>query len=529
MTLEIQLGEPKANASNHKIPLNLLLKGVPGTGKSLLVNNLIKQLNIASDNVLRINIHSASSNADLMQGISVTTTTEKQVQYAEKTGLVLDLINKAICLPNKLFALVLEEIQENSLNELIGDLIYLIEEDKRTDVSQLKFSDSAKKEVVYSFEDMSDLIEKTITKPINYISMPYLVSSETKIKKLIFPKNIYVFCTSNYRDDRKIIEDNLLRRFDLMELYPKYDLNGCFEPKVLKWLEQLNTNILQVMTERGEIHPDRYLIGHAVFKGVYDLDSDYFARALLKVITEFKDIREIDFATIKSILAGLYLPIDSSELQNYIELIRPLQDLAYTCILIPQNVDDTQSNQPAQDDVDSYTQFWRRLLDNNLDKDGKMGTPWENSNRDNTEINDDCTSQNIIEENQQLGYFIKFLQDGFFHGIYIKDLENVNTYQMDETHYTKLVASFNELIMQNDPDNLIELPEAFSVKFEDQPHTRDGVLKAFIIKISQANYKDIIKRESSDDIKAIWRKIKALQPIIQQLVERHFKDNQWND
>src|SRR5690606_36364945 len=53
--------------------LNILLKGVPGTGKSRLINQwIIKELDLKKanhPNVLRINVHSASSNADLMQGI----------------------------------------------------------------------------------------------------------------------------------------------------------------------------------------------------------------------------------------------------------------------------------------------------------------------------------------------------------------------------------------------------------------------------------------------------------------------------
>ena len=63
---------------NIKFPYrNILFKGVPGTGKSETIKNIITDkldMKELTDNVLRINIHSASSNSDLMQGISISTT-----------------------------------------------------------------------------------------------------------------------------------------------------------------------------------------------------------------------------------------------------------------------------------------------------------------------------------------------------------------------------------------------------------------------------------------------------------------------
>jgi hypothetical protein len=106
---------------------NILFKGVPGTGKSRAIDNIIKdELNIKNKkkNILRINIHSASSNSDLMQGIGISTSENGSIKYSEKQGLILDIIKRATFHPNQPFALILEEIQENSLNELIGDLIY---------------------------------------------------------------------------------------------------------------------------------------------------------------------------------------------------------------------------------------------------------------------------------------------------------------------------------------------------------------------------------------------------------------------
>jgi len=299
---------------------NILLKGVPGTGKSKTIDNIIEknlEMSEIPENVLRINIHSASSNSDLMQGISISTNDNNDILYAEKRGAVLKHIFKAMYKPNQPFVLVLEEIQENSLNELIGDLIYLIEKDKRTEI---KLED----EQELSYDELFNKV-----KPTHFVELPNLVENSESNTKMIMPKNLYVFCTSNYRDDRKVIEDNLLRRFDVVEIYPQYQDKlgeGIFKSKdVSDFLEKLNESILKQF--KDETHPDRYLVGHANWLGITEVKSDenkkLFYTALLKVIIEFKEIREVDFnAYVKPILQKLFKKDDglSDRITNYLEI-----------------------------------------------------------------------------------------------------------------------------------------------------------------------------------------------------------------
>ncbi|MDD2450813.1 AAA family ATPase [Sulfurovum sp.] len=295
---------------------NILFKGVPGTGKSRAVNNIIKnELGLAKndENVLRINIHSASSNSDLMQGIGISSDDKGQINYGEKQGLILDLIKRATFAPSQPFVLVLEEIQENSLNELIGDLIYLIEDDKRAKIT-------ADDNEYTSYESLVEHITKD--ESVHYVQIPFLVSSHTEYRKMIIPDNLYIFCTSNYRDDKKIIEDNLLRRFEVIEIYPKISVASEY---TREFFESLNKAILEVMAD--EIHPDRFQIGHAIFQNAAN-ENDFY-RVLLKVTTEFKDIKEIDFDEFKKVLQKTEFPKDTDvELKNsknYFELIDKLQ------------------------------------------------------------------------------------------------------------------------------------------------------------------------------------------------------------
>ena len=327
---------------------NLLLKGVPGTGKSQTLEDIIeRELDIKGEatNICRINIHSASSNADLMQGIGISTN-GTNVEYKEKQGLIYNHIKKALFSPNQPFVLVLEEIQENSLNELIGDLIYLIEDKKRIKVDVSKFED--KKEY-----DYQAFIEQVLQDEKNehYIEIPYLVDTSTEYRKMVLPANLYVFCTSNYRDDKKVIEDNLLRRFDVVEIYPQtQDTLGAeiFKSKeVSDFLSKLNELIEKQFEE--ETHPDRYLVGHANWLDITEEDNDKnkksFYTALLKVIIEFKEIREVDFDSYtKEILEKLlkdealseriqaYIKACEFEYKSYKEMVEKLQRKIYTFI-----------------------------------------------------------------------------------------------------------------------------------------------------------------------------------------------------
>ena len=313
---------------------NILLKGVPGTGKSRSIDNIIKKElkleNHYKTNVLRINIHSASSNADLMQGIAINSNSDGSIGYKEKKGLVLKFIEKATFRPKQPFVLVLEEIQENSLNELIGDLIYLIDNDKRAE--ELKPDN-----IDYSY---IELIKKIISDDTNVerVEMPNLISQSSEIREMVIPENLFIFCTSNYREDRKVIEDNLLRRFDVIEIYPKSreeigkDEDGDFifrNEDTSDFLEELNKSIVSKCKDNGEIHPDRFMIGHSIWLKVEDKKA--FSRAFLKVITEFKDVKDMHFDDFKKITDKLDFPFElEKEYESYEEWIKVLQKESYS-------------------------------------------------------------------------------------------------------------------------------------------------------------------------------------------------------
>ena len=211
-------------------------------------------------------------------------------------------------------------------------MIYLIEKEKRTEI---KLEDVQE----LSYQELFDK-----TNPKYFVELPNLVEGSDSNMKMMMPNNLYIFCTSNYRDDKKVIEDNLLRRFDVIEIYPKYG-NIFKSEDISKFLSKLNDEILKQF--KDEIHPDRYLIGHANWLDITDEDSEdnekLFYTSLLKVLVEFKEIREIEFDTyVKPILKELfkdgehlskrikqYLNDCEFEYKSYKEMVEKLQSKIY--------------------------------------------------------------------------------------------------------------------------------------------------------------------------------------------------------
>ncbi|WP_123907100.1 hypothetical protein [Flavobacterium johnsoniae] len=325
-------GTVAATLKNEYKYLNVLLKGVPGTGKSRefeeIINNEIFALKsgevedtcltiekLKNKNVIRINVHSGLNNSELMQGIGVISTDTNEIKYYEKRGIVLKHIAKAILNPSLPYVIILEEVQENNLNRLIGDLIFLIESNRRVVFSE-DFLDKLDSEIDFGF--VSDLVLEKAND--NKVILPSLVEDSQDVYMCI-PKNLYFFCTSNYRDDKKIMEDNLLRRFEVVDIFP--DFNAIKSEKVQQYFRLLNESILVEFIKNYELHPDRFLIGHAIWIDVSD--SATFCQALNKVLVDFKDLKEIDWNIFKNILISSDLAVDyirsyqelTSELQNF--------------------------------------------------------------------------------------------------------------------------------------------------------------------------------------------------------------------
>lgn len=156
----------------------------------------------------------------------------------------------------KNFVIVIDEINRGNVSQIFGELITLIEEDKR--------------------ESKPEALK---------ITLPY--SKE----KFSVPSNLYIIGTMNTADRSvEALDTALRRRFSFEEMPPKYDLEG-FENEIIQGITR--TNLLTTINLRLEKLLDKdHLIGHSFFickEGETPLEKikDTFYKNIFPLLQEY--------------------------------------------------------------------------------------------------------------------------------------------------------------------------------------------------------------------------------------------------
>ena len=250
-------------------PLNQILFGPPGTGKTYNTVNMAldivcpiegsqwekEQRKDARDKyqkmlkggqIVFVTFHQSMSYEDFIEGIKPKTKDGK-ITYEVKDGIFKELCAKAKKDESQNYVMIIDEINRGNVANIFGELISLIEDDKRLGASEELCAE-----------------------------LPY---SHT-----IFgvPKNVYIIGTMNTADRSvEALDSALRRRFTFKEMMPKAELVP----------EENNVrSIFEIINQRIEVRKDReHQIGHSYFMGVENEDDlkDVFYDKIIPLLQEY--------------------------------------------------------------------------------------------------------------------------------------------------------------------------------------------------------------------------------------------------
>jgi len=218
-----------------------------------------------------VTFHQSYSYEDFVEGIKPTLgETDEGLSYNIVPGTFKSIATEAANDPDHNYAIFIDEINRGNIANIFGELITLIEEDKRG-------------------------LE---------IELPY--SKE----KFSIPKNLYIYGTMNTADRSvEALDTALRRRFAFTEMLPNAEfINttkcGNIDLKVL--LQTINSRIEKIL--------DRdHTIGHSYFRDIYSL-NDLRHAFKSKIIPLLQEYFYNDYSKIGRILGPAFLDESTSEI-----------------------------------------------------------------------------------------------------------------------------------------------------------------------------------------------------------------------
>ena len=239
-----------------KVKKNIILQGPPGTGKTFISKKLAERITGKKENIFSIQFHQSYSYEEFVVGYKPNS----EGNFALQKGSLIQICEKAKQNENENFVMFIDEINRANISKVFGELLSLIENDKRGPENAVK--------ILYSENDINFYI----------------------------PGNLYFICAMNTADrSLKMVDYALRRRFSFFEFKPEFDkpefknflkdknVNAKTIDRIVNNISKVNQQISDDNFELG----DGYCIGHSYFcpKGN---SSDSFGDQWYEQIIEYE-------------------------------------------------------------------------------------------------------------------------------------------------------------------------------------------------------------------------------------------------
>jgi 5-methylcytosine-specific restriction protein B len=168
---------------------NIILQGPPGVGKTFIARKLAYEImqEVKDANIEMVQFHQSYSYEDFIQGLRPT----QKGGFDLRDGIFYSFCQRALAHPDRPFFFIIDEINRGNLSKIFGELMMLIEADKREEKFALK-----------------------------------LTYAEDEEDRFYVPSNLYIIGTMNTADRSLAIVDYALRRrFAFITLQPDYGNN----------------------------------------------------------------------------------------------------------------------------------------------------------------------------------------------------------------------------------------------------------------------------------------------------------------